>query len=381
MIVEIRGIHFENKGSELMLYAVVQKLSEWNNDNTVAMRFKAETFRKRAEAGLYQLLYSDRKSHFSNQVTESIVNFLPKSLISSLGITTYSKINAVLDASGFAYSDQWGAKKSAVMADLAKRMSKQGKKVILLPQAFGPFDEPEVKSNFLQVLENSHLIFARDPISYKCLVDLGGSSSHIKMAPDFTNLVKGRVPDYFERDKKRACIIPNVRMIDKNSANVADSYLQFLEICTELLVEAELNPFILVHDFADEELALQLQEKFGGSLEVIIEQNPLNLKGILGNCYVVVSSRFHGLISALSQGVPCLATGWSHKYRMLFEDYASPECLVYSLDSREEIESKLKLIIEEPSRSGLIARLQTTGMEQKALASEMWTEVYKVLVA
>ena len=35
------------------------------------------------------------------------------------------------------------------------------------------------------------------------------------------------------------------------------------------------------------------------------------IKGMLGNCSFVISSRYHGLINALSQGVLCIATSWS----------------------------------------------------------------------
>lgn len=379
MIAEIRGVHFENKGAELMLHAVVQKLSEWDEKNIFAMRPRVGTFKQRAEVGLYQLIWTD-----TVPLVNPIVNFLLHSALPkkarSLGLTTYPDVDVILDASGFAYSDQWGIERSARMAALSKRAKKQGAKVILLPQAFGPFEDPKIRNTFLQVLDNVDLVFARDSISYQYLTDLVGNSSLIKMAPDFTNLVKGRVPDYFNTTLKRACVIPNMRMIDKNPTELRDKYVHFLEACVEFLIEADLNPFILVHDLSDKELALHLKEKFGEFLEVITEYNPLNLKGILGNCYVVISSRFHGLISALSQGVPCLATGWSHKYQMLFEDYNCPECLVSPLDPKEKIQYQFRQIVEEPSRSELINQLQQASFYQKKLASDMWDEVYKVLV-
>ena len=57
------------------------------------------------------------------------------------------------------------------------------------------------------------------------------------------------------------------------------------------------------------------------NIECIIEQNPLKLKSIIKNSKFVVSSRYHGLISSLYQGVPIIATGWSHKYHQLLCEY------------------------------------------------------------
>lgn len=45
--------------------------------------------------------------------------------------------------------NQWGPKSSEAMAKLPKRWKRQGKKTILLPQAFGPFENKSVKDAFL----------------------------------------------------------------------------------------------------------------------------------------------------------------------------------------------------------------------------------------
>lgn len=381
MIVEIRGVNFVNKGAELMLHAIVQQLYSWNQDNIAVSRPGIGSFRQRSQLGLYQLVGLDKKLPTVSPLLTAATNLASQKLHHQYGLITYSAVEAIFDASGFAYSDQWGPMKSEIMAKLSKRWKRQGKKIILLPQAFGPFETRSVKDAFLRVLDDVNLVFARDSISYDHLINLYGHSSHIQKAPDFTNLVKGQVPEYFNTTSKQPCIIPNQRMLDKTSGSVQSNYLSFLETCTECFIEMGMEPFILIHEKYDHELGLHIQDKFGQSVKVIVEPNPLYIKGILSSCYVVVSSRFHGLISALSQGVPCLATGWSHKYRMLFEDYGCPEYLVSSLDSKEEVLHKLKLLAEEPSRSAIISQINKLGLGQKKLASDMWTEVHQVLKA
>jgi polysaccharide pyruvyl transferase WcaK-like protein len=44
------------------------------------------------------------------------------------------------------------------------------------------------------------------------------------------------------------------------------------------------------------------------------------LKAVIGRMDFVVGSRYHGIIAALSQMVPALVLGWSHKYFELVRD-------------------------------------------------------------
>ena len=53
-------------------------------------------------------------------------------------------VSALVDASGFAFGDQWGPGPSRQMGRLFGSYARAGKPVVLLPQAFGPFQEPEV---------------------------------------------------------------------------------------------------------------------------------------------------------------------------------------------------------------------------------------------
>jgi polysaccharide pyruvyl transferase WcaK-like protein len=386
MIIELRGVNFNNKGAELMLHAVVQQVSSWNSDNIVALRPTPNTsFRQRAEAGVYQLAWINQPQKFSGVLPDMLAHLIPMPYRRMYGVITYSEVQAILDASGFAFTDQWGSSRSERLAKECQKWKRQGKKIILLPQAFGPFDSTPVKKAFSQVVEKVDLIFARDRQSYEYLMTLGSRTSHIQIAPDFTNLVKGLVPEYFTPNINKVCIVPNCRMIDKTSEDVQNKYLLFLKICAEYFLQMNKEPFLLIHQtgdgytHSDYGIALQLQQKLGKPINIIRELNPLFIKGILGSCFAVVGSRFHSLVSAMSQGVPCLGTGWSHKYKTLFEEYGCPECLISPLKSEEEIHEKLTLITDEPHRSSCINKLAKNSSEQKEMTLRMWTEVREII--
>src|SRR5690606_2234902 len=168
------------------------------------------------------------------------------------------------------------------------------------------------------VVENVDLIFPRERVSYGHLTGLVGEQSKIKQSPDFTNLIKGVLPANFDTEQNRFCIVPNCRMLDKTDPQTRDAYLPFLISCPRYLLEKGARPFVRVHEGKDDQrLADELSAAVGG-IPIVKESGALEIKGILGACSGTLGSRFHGLVSALSQGVPALATGWSHKYQMLF---------------------------------------------------------------
>ena len=284
-----------------------------------------------------------------------------------------------MDASGFAYSDQWGVRATQITAELCFRWKKQGKKIIFLPQAFGPFSSSDIKHNFNQIVELADLIFARDRKSYDYINQIANSMSNVRIAPDFTNLLPGLKPQYADKLINRPCIILNYRMLDKTTDDTKNQYFTFINSCLQYLVDKGLNPFILIHEVDDFSLGQQIQQNSGGKIDIIREDNPLYLKGILGSCQLVISSRFHGLISALSQGIPCLGTGWSHKYQQLFATYSCPEMLVDLQANPDENINKLDLLMSEPSRNSLIQSITVASKHQKALSEEMWQEITKLL--
>ena len=227
------------------------------------------------------------------------------------------------------------------MAKSIKKWKKQGTKVILMPQAFGPFTSLKIRKAFKTVVENADLIFARDKFSSEYVLGLADKKSHVRIAPDFTTLIEGELPETFDSQKNRFCIIPNYRMIDKTSEQKGRKYILFLITCVKYLQEKNAKPFILIHDEdMDMCLAQHVAKETGQNIRIIYENHALRIKGIIGACDGVISSRFHGLVSALSQGIPALSTGWSHKYKMLFKDYGFPEGVLSVKAGPLEIQTK-----------------------------------------
>src|SRR5690606_10950814 len=203
-----------------------------------------------------------------------------------------------------------------------------------------------------------------------------GKQSKIKLYPDFTNLVRGTLPDGYDSSDKAVAIVPNYRMIDKTDASEGQAYLPFLIRVTEYLLDNGKKPFLLVHEGKNDYLLAEKVSKSVGGIPIVKETNPLHIKGILGACEATVGSRFHGLVSALSQGVPSLATGWSHKYLRLFEDYQFAEGVVAVTASDEILKEKLDLLINDETASRNREKLNHRSSKLKLLSEEMWELVF-----
>lgn len=362
-----------------MLHAILQKVKEEFPSAKFVMAPGAYNssapYAKRAELGLFQKAWL---WHHGFQLGD-LAGLVPKKIREMYGVHLDREVDVVLDAAGFAYSDQFGARNSLELAKSCKRWKKNKACVILLPQAIGPFSSSKIKDAIRTVADHADLIFLRERISYDHLVSVAGERPNIRMAPDFTNLIKGELPVNFDANNNRFCLVPNYRMIDMTPKEQSEAYLPFLIKCTNYLLEKDLKPFIMVHEGTkDSILAEKIRNAVGGCIQIVKESHPLKIKGILGACEGTISGRFHGLVSALSQGVPSLGTGWSHKYRMLFEDYGFSEGLIHVTMDEEELRQKIDLI--SFSQKKLIKdKILSKSNEQKELSSEMWADVFKFL--
>ena len=383
MIIEIRQAGFVNKGAELMLHAVVQKLRERYPDAKLTMAptygGSDDTFEKMRNLNLYPKVWLWRRGIDFGQLAE----FLPKnSLLKRYGLVLTNEIDVVIDAAGFSYSDQWGINSSRELSSSSARWKKNGTKLIMLPQALGPFHNANIDKYVKKWVKNADLVFAREADSYGYLTELVGEQDKIKLSPDFTNLVKGTLPEGYDASDKRIALVPNYRMIDMTNKEESEAYLPFMIRCAKYLTEQGMKPFILVHEGTNDRILAEKISKAAGGIPIVKETNPLHIKGILGSCDATIGSRFHGLVSALSQGIPSLATGWSHKYLRLFEDYDFKDGVVSVLDSDTELHRKIDILIKvetaEPLKKQLTEKSNTLMEKSENMWKLVFSEIDKV---
>ena len=379
MVIELRGVEFHNKGAELMLLAILQKVREQYPTATFAMETRVNvSLKDKKKQGIKtKYVYKMRGLDLS-----FLGFFLPKSYRNRKNLILESEIDVVLDGSGFAYGDFWGAKKC--YDRLSKHLSRwksNGKKVILLSQAFGPFENQELKKEMIKVVKLTDLVFTRDKYSNSHVCNLLPNAKNVFLKPDFTNLIKGYVPERIILPKDYMVIVPNHKLIESKVFKNREEYIAFLKSAIIYLQEQGQLPVFLNHEGKkDYQLMEDVNQQLTEKIPLINEKDPLIIKGVIGGARSILTSRFHGLVSGLSQNVPSLCLGWSHKYLALLEDYGVENLLFEETDmNKERLEAKLDQVINEESRLSIVKVLQSSSVAQKKLSTEMWRQVFSTI--
>ena len=370
----ITGINYNNIGSVLMLNALIENIDQKMNliisPATPKIHFKTEKLK----------LLKEPLPLFGNAKFKIYMNFpLLVRFIKEIkkGEYSMSDIDIIIDISGFAFGDQWGAFPAHNLNILIKKASKL-KKLILLPQAFGPFNSFELKMEMKKIIESASMIYARDEQSFSFLKFIAPSSKNIKCFPD-TTLTYNIQFDH--EDKNYISIIPNMRMLDKGG-EWKNLYKVVLSKCIDyVLTQTSLNVKLIIHDSGNEDIliATELQNKASNKRVQIIEYVDHRMtKKIIANSKLVISSRFHALASALSTNVPSISLSWSHKYYELMKDY-NIERFNHSLPNEDKIIKQLGELLEKELYQNVKKQLLTSNTKIKSASKIMWEEVNSLI--
>jgi colanic acid/amylovoran biosynthesis protein len=258
-----------------------------------------------------------------------------------------------------------------------QRLYKHNKKYIFLPQALGPFTRPQDISALKEALPNATLICAREQTSFENIDGLNSNKDNLIQYPDFTNIVKGIKPDYFVNGHNKFVIIPNNKMLSTKNVNSewSDVYVNKLVLLGKLAKKMSLDIVVLNHEGKkDKALCIEIEQKLGFEVEQIEESDPLKIKGIIGSCRALVCSRFHGCVSALSQGIPIIGTSWSFKYERLFSEYGQESFLLESKMNEEQVKQLFTNTLKRNQ-----GELSKEAQRFKEYSRNMWNDVFKLI--
>lgn len=360
---------FVNKGAELMLRTVRDKASELFPNSKFVIQAEVAAIPPDAitRRGFYMLANPGGKRRL-----------IPNKHTHRYQFVRPGNIDLVLDAGGFQFSDQWisaySEESNEQLKGYYKALKSGGAKIIFLPQALGPFSLPLAVERIKNVFAYADMFYAREQTSYDHLVHLFGEQPNIRLCPDFTINYKPEVPLVkLLPENEYIGIVPNQKMITHTDAEVSGNYLDFMiRLCQGLVNHGQKIMLINHEGPGDFEIIKTIKSKLSDDILALNNLSADEIKAVIGRLKALVSSRFHGAVSGLSQGVPTFCTGWSHKYQELLKEYRVEQNLL----AVGNVQDSLDKIIQAISTPENVFRssTETIGLQQEKV-NQLWETV------
>lgn len=384
MNFELTEVSFANKGDELMAIAAAAFVRRRFPDAEIGVPWIALASssadrviaRRHAFASIMKIEVAKRPK--LSRLSVAIGNLLPGSR--RLGLMRPSESDVMLSVSGFSLGDAWGMKKAVTLLKHYQDARRRGQAIVLLPKAFGPFNTRQIVAPLRELFALSDLVLVRDRFSLGFLDEANLRGSNVELACDYTVDIAGKPSNDAHLLSGKAAIIPNARMLDRAPQSVTLTYLKDMAAAIRLIQARGVEPVFVIHQKRkDAKVAEQIMAHLGRQVAVFDVADALEIKYALGLARFAISSRFHGAVSTLSQGVPCVTYGWSHKYRGLMEDLACTELLVDSKRTRDSLLELTAAVLEETTAGRFRASLQSSSAALTKRTEAMWGKVYDAI--
>lgn len=260
-----------------------------------------------------------------------------------------------------------------------------GKKLVLLPQTYGPYKSFLSQRIAKYIFKRASRIISRDKEGVdlvRKMTNDNRAGTNISFCPDVAFALDASVPKEINihppliHDSKISLIGLNVNGLLYNGGYTRDNmfglnydYKVFVLNLVKRLANNTENHIVLIpHTFgltdrvnsdpaACRDIMVQLEDRQKDRVHMLLgEHNQFELKGVIGLCDFFIGSRMHACIAALSQGIPTIGVAYSRKFLGVFE---SVNCGDMVADARRLTSEEIinKILLDFSNRLNLKSRL------------------------
>ena len=261
----------------------------------------------------------------------------------------YRNADLFVDISGYALGSNWDPKVCNDYLDCIEHAIAYGVPTYLMPQSFGPFDYhteagKAIDARTRRLFPKVKHIFAREQEGYDALVNRYGLSN-VTLTHDM--VLASKIEDYSPALREKPVfdlppipensmgLIPNVRVGDSGTNDPLTIYTAAVRAG----LEQGLHVFITHHSSQDRELCAAIKAAFAEDDRVVFldrDHSCMEFNELVKKFRFLAASRFHAIVHALKNGVPCVALGWATKYRDLMTLFGQEK---YVFDLRQPLET------------------------------------------
>lgn len=253
------------------------------------------------------------------------------------------RIAAVIDISGYVYTSEKGMAATQRNLEYLKMAYENKTPYYIMPQSFGPLDFPEsILEEMQRMLSYAKIIYAREMSGKKILEDKL-NLKNVKLSNDL--VMQNKHVNYDD------CFYLSNNMIDKdNITGVAlvpnfnlllyipeNELLAFYKEVIEYLLSKKKHINLIPHS-SDEQLCKDIYNSLDIKTEVTLFDNSkdcFDFSFLIHNVDYIIASRYHSIVHAYKQGIPCIAIGWADKYQELMELFGQGR---FMMDARVHID-------------------------------------------
>ena len=260
------------------------------------------------------------------------------------------------------------------------------KKLILLPQTYGPYNHFIARQFAQYIIRRSYKAFSRDKESIELLSKLlkeQGNGKGVIFCPDvaFTldtvKLNTLHIKPSINPSLSAPLIGININGLMYNGGYTRENmfglkldYKSFVyKLAVSILEKTNSHILFVPHTFGTEgninsdpdacrDVITSIGTLYKDRVHMVMQEyDQSEIKGIIGLCDFFVGSRMHACIAALSQGIPTVGVAYSKKFKGVFESvgvkdmvvdgrYSDTEAAIERIfqcfESREEIKAVLQ---------------------------------------
>lgn len=334
----ITGGELFNKGAQAMTFITVDEIRKRFPDHEIYLLSEMDLARPDAERHQYAF---DFMGWYPVKFARCQHN-LPLKLLCKLrngrelveAETIYKNCDAMIDISGYALGSNWSMQNNSRYLDHLEFADAFGIPVFLMPQSFGPFEfgaeHPGIDERCRKLLPACKAILAREQEGYDALVNTYGLSN-VRLAPDLVLNNRGIDLKHIFREIPELClpkIAPDSIAVVPNGRNLsvgnADAVLELYRAAIRQGLAQGKTVYLLHHAASDAKICAQLKAQFAEEECVVVLEQAFSCLEFneLVKCFdYLVASRFHSIVHAYKNGVPCLTLGWAKKYEDLLAQF------------------------------------------------------------
>lgn len=333
--VIITGGELFNKGAQAMTFAVISTIKKINPDiNCILLSTKDAIERSEEDKKKYnfEILPYRIKDIFLDKikVPHRLIKKCDEKYVKDMK-NILNETAMMIDISGYVLSSDWGRKRCQSFLMKILIAKKYSIPAYIMPQSFGPLNFKGIDAIFINSMIRSlmpypKIIYAREEKGYKLLTEKF-KLKNVQRSLD-TVLLCDSVDEKLiykkTHEEQEICIrensiaiLPNQRTLEHgNKENISSLYKKIISNATS----QGLNVYLISHAADDVEFCMKLKKLFETNPKVLYlnkELSCIEFERIIKKFNYLVASRYHSIVHAYKQGVPCVILGWADKYKEL----------------------------------------------------------------